>query len=78
MLKNKVYDVLKWLVIIVLPAVSVLYTSLAETWGFPYPEQIAKTSAAVSLFLGAVLGVSTATYNAQQKNKETKPEIPEE
>ena len=79
MLKNKVYDVLKWLVIIVLPAVSVLYTALAETWGFPYPEQIAKTSAAVCVFLGAVLGVSTVTYNAQQqKNKETKPETPEE
>lgn len=73
MLKNKVYDVLKWLVIVAIPAAVVLYNALAETWGFPYPEEIAKTGAAVCLFLGAVLGVSTVSYNAQKK----KDQVPE-
>ena len=32
-LSNKMYDVLKWVVIIVLPAISALYSGLAGVWG---------------------------------------------
>ena len=60
---NKVYDILKWLVMIAIPAATVLYVAMAEIWGWPYASEIAKTSAAVCAFMGALLGISTAEYN---------------
>jgi len=61
-LKNEVYDVLKWIVMIVLPALTTAYVGLASIWGWPYAEAIAKTSAVVCTLLGALLGISTAEY----------------
>ena len=57
-LNNKVYDVMKWIVMIVLPALSAFYVALAPVWGWPYAEQVAMTISAVA----ALLGVSTAQY----------------
>ncbi len=62
-LKNEVYDVLKWVVMIVIPALTTAYVGLAAIWGFPYAEEVAKTSAVVCTLLGALLGISTAEYN---------------
>lgn len=61
-LSNKVYDVLKWIALIVLPAIAILYESLAAIWGLPYAEQIPETITAIDLFLGVMLGVSNAAY----------------
>ena len=65
-LKDGVYDILKWLVIIVLPAAAVFYGRLAGAWGWPYSEAITETIVAVQMFLGAIIGVSTASYYADQ------------
>lgn len=62
MLNNKLYDVLKWVALIVLPAIAILYGSLADIWGLPYGVQIPDTITAIDLFLGVVLGVSNVTY----------------
>ena len=66
-LNNKTYDVLKWVALIVLPAMGVLYGKLADIWGLPYAEQIPSTITAVELFLGVVLGVSNAKYKKSIK-----------
>ena len=63
MMSNKVYDVLKWIAQILLPALATLYFALAQIWGFPYGEQVVGTMAAVDAFLGALLGISTMLYN---------------
>lgn len=60
---NNVYDKLKWVVIIVIPAIITLYSSLASIWGFPYAEQITATLAAINVFLGVIMKISTASYN---------------
>jgi len=65
-LPNNVYDVLKWVVMIVIPAVTTAYVGLAAVWGWPYAEEIAKTSAVVCTLLGALLGISTAQYNKSE------------
>ena len=62
-LSNKVYDVLKWIAMYLLPAVGTLYFALSGIWGFPYGEQVVGTITAVDTFLGVILGISTATYN---------------
>ena len=69
-LPDKVYDVLKWLVCIVIPALTTAYVGLSAVWGWPYAEPIAKTSAIVCTLLGAVLGISTINYNKQPPDEE--------
>lgn len=65
-MSNKVYDILKWIAQLLLPALGTLYFALAGIWGFPYGEQIVGTITAVDTFLGVILGISTANYNKQQ------------
>lgn len=67
-ISNKVYDKLKWIAQILLPALGTLYFALASIWDFPYAEQIVGTITAIDTFLGVILGISTANYN---KVKET-------
>lgn len=64
-LSNEVYDILKFIAQIVLPALGTLYFALAGIWGWPYGEQIVGTITAVDAFLGALLGISTAAYNKE-------------
>lgn len=65
MLDDKIYDISKWVALVVLPAIATLYTALAGVWGLPYAQEIPATITAVDLFLGALLGVSTAQYNKE-------------
>ena len=64
-LKNETYDLLKWIAMIVLPALGTLYFALAAIWGLPYGEQIVGTITAIDAFLGALLGISTNKYNKE-------------
>lgn len=62
-MSNRVYDILKWIAQIVLPAAGALYFALAKIWGFPYATEIVGTISAVDAFLGALLGISSSQYN---------------
>lgn len=61
-MSNKVYDVLKWVALIAMPAVIALYSTLSSVWGWAYGEQIVATLAALEVFLGAILQISNAKY----------------
>lgn len=61
-MNNKVYDILKWIALILLPAIGTLYFALAGIWGFPYAEEIVGTLTAVDTFLGVLLGITSAQY----------------
>jgi hypothetical protein len=67
-MSNKVYDSLKWLAMVFLPAAGVLYTALAAIWGLPYAQEIQGTILAVVVFLGAVLQISSAKYGASNNS----------
>ena len=81
-MSNKVYDILKWVALVVLPATATLYFALSGIWGFPYGEQIVGTITAIDTFLGALLGISNIKYNQIAKEfeneKETDYEVEEE
>ena len=62
-LPDKLYDVLKWITMIVLPALATAYVGLAAIWGWPFADEVAKTTAVICALLGALLGISTAQYN---------------
>ena len=66
-LNDKIYDVLKWIALIVIPAVGALYFGLAKIWGFPYGTEIVGTLTLIDTFLGALLGISTSAYKNAQK-----------
>lgn len=66
-MNNKVYDVLKWIAQILLPAIGTLYFAIASIWGLPYAEQIVGTITAIDAFLGALLGISTHYYNKERE-----------
>ena len=65
MMSNKVWDVLKWVAIILLPALAKLVESSFNLWGIPYGAEIASQIIYIQVFLGAILCVS----NIQYKNK---------
>lgn len=67
-LPDKVYDILKWICLIVLPACATLYSVMSGIWGFPYGEQIVGTITAVGTFLGTLIGVSAKTISDEKKN----------
>lgn len=62
-LDNKVYDVMKWIAQILLPALGTLYFALSKIWGFPYAAEVVGTISAADAFLGAILGLSSMNYN---------------
>jgi hypothetical protein len=68
-MKNKTYDILKFIALIFLPALGTLYFALSQIWGLPYGEQIVGTITAIDTFLGALLGISTMQYNKGKEEK---------
>lgn len=62
-MSNKIYDILKWIAQLFLPALGALYFALSNIWGFPYGEEIVGTITAIDAFLGVILGISSVSYN---------------
>ena len=63
-IKNKVYDTLRFIAEICLPAIGALLAALGEIWSFRYAEIVA-TLAAVDTFLGAFVEYSKYKYDKQ-------------
>lgn len=61
-MSNRLYDVLKWVAMLFLPALATLIRVVFAIWGIQYGEQIATTIMAVDAFLGACLGISSIQY----------------
>ena len=60
LLSNKLYDVLKYCVMVAIPALTTAYVGLSGIWGWPYAEEVAKTSAVVCTLLWSLTGHITA------------------
>jgi hypothetical protein len=71
-LNDKVYKILKWICLIALPALAVLYFTLAKIWGLPYGAEITATINAIALFIGTLIGVSQLSINKEESENETK------
>jgi hypothetical protein len=66
-ISNKMYDVLKWVSQVVLPALATFYFTLSQIWGLPRVGEVLGTITAIDTFLGITLGVSTSQYNKSIK-----------
>jgi hypothetical protein len=61
--KNKTYDKLKFVALVLLPAAAAAYFSLAGVWDLPEADKVVGTATVVDTFLGILLGLSTSKYN---------------
>lgn len=69
MLPDKVYDVLKWLILIFVPALITFISGLGAILGFD-TSVITAIIALVATFIGSLIGVSTKAYNKEKEQKE--------
>lgn len=74
-ISNKVYDVLKAIATIILPAVATLYAALAAIWGLGFSAQVNATVEAIICFINALLGMflheSSKAYHKGSAKKKT-------
>lgn len=68
-MSNKVYDVLKWLALVAFDAVGYFYQEIANVWALPYGDEVLKTCVAISILIGALIGVSSAKYKKDNEEK---------
>lgn len=59
---NAIYDKLKWVAQVVLPACALFYIAIAPLWGLPKQEEVSGTIVAGDLLLGTLLGISHLQY----------------
>lgn len=57
-LSDKVYNILKWICLIALPAIAVFYFAISKIWGLPYGTEITATINAVAVLIGSLIGIS--------------------
>ena len=61
-LPNPIYDIMKWVVIIAIPACTTFYVTLDTIFGWGFGDTVAKVSSAVCTLIGALLGISSSQY----------------
>lgn len=67
-LKTSLYTLLKWLTIIVLPALATFIVVISKIWGWAdLGTMIAQTITAVATFLGTILCISNYNYYKGEK-----------
>lgn len=64
-LSNKVYDILKWIALVALPALTTFYGVVGATCNIPHTQEVLTIAVAFDTMLGAMLGISTNRYNKQ-------------
>ena len=69
-MSNKVYDILKFIAQIVLPAVATFYVTIAGIWNLPLGDEISRTVMAIDTLLGAILMISTSSYKKNLLDRE--------
>jgi hypothetical protein len=63
---SRLYDVLKFVALILLPATGTLYFTLAGIWDLPKAQEVVNTIIAVDTFLGVILQLSNAKYSSKK------------
>lgn len=64
-MSNKMYDILKWIALYLLPGIGTLYFALSGIWNLPYGEQVVGTITAIDTFIGLLIGISSSSYKEE-------------
>lgn len=57
-LPDRAYQVLKWIGLILMPALAALIGAVGPAWGLPHVDAIVLTINAIGVFIGALIGAS--------------------
>ena len=68
-LSDRLYNILKWLVLVCIPALTTAYVGLDAIFKWGYADIVAKVSAIVCTLIGSLIGISTAEYNRAKKEE---------
>lgn len=68
-MNDKVYDVLKYIATIALPALTTLYGVIGATLNIPYTQEVITIAIAVDTCLGTMLGISNYNYKKTIKEE---------
>lgn len=68
-LPDKVYEILKWTCLVVLPALAYGYSALSEIWNLPLGTQVSQTINIVATVIGVIIGVSSLNYYKDKENE---------
>lgn len=66
-MSNKLYDILKWVALVFLPAFTTFYGVIGATCGLPHTQEVLTIMVAFDTFLGALLGISNVQYNRKEE-----------
>lgn len=61
-LPDKWYDFLQWMALVALDAAGLFYKTLAKIWSLPFGQEVFETAVALSVFIGALIGVSKVQW----------------
>lgn len=67
-LPDNVYNFLKWLCLLALPALATFYGIVGQTWDIPYTDKICTTITAIATFIGILIGVSHYKIKKEQED----------
>ena len=68
-LPDKVYDVLRWVCVIVLPALITFYGVLSATLNIPFAQETITIAIAFNTCLGAIFQISKISYDLEHKEE---------
>ena len=69
MLNNKSYEIMKWITMIALPAISVFIGAVGMELGISDPDTLVTVLNAITVLMGSLIGVSTLNYNKDKDGK---------
>lgn len=64
-MNDQMYDILKRVALIIIPALATFVNAVGIVWGVPYTTEATATITAFGVFLGAALGVSSKNYTPE-------------
>ena len=69
-LSDRAYTILKWTIILLLPAIGTAYFALSELYGLPFAKEVQGTCSIIAIFLGTIFSISSAEYNKDDRVRE--------
>ena len=71
-LPDKIYNILKWIALVAIPAIGVFYFTISKIWGLPYGAEITATLDALALLIGTLIGVSHLSIKREEAQQDEK------
>lgn len=69
-MKNKTYDILKFIAQILLPAIATLWAAVSTIWELPMADKIEQTILAIVVFADTILGITLAKASSDYKKNQ--------